>query len=181
MAVLANQTIVGTVGQIFELRTVKKTNDKVLDLSIAVTRRHNVDGEWVDGETYWVKVTMWGRLAENVYESWKTGDRVFVHGDIDVKPGFSGTNDDGSAKEIPPRPFLVAKFAGHENSYHVTKQERNKNGKATYSDRSKEEDSSNRYSETSSAPAKKAADPEPVDNSLDTFSIDDVDDGSLPF
>ena len=41
-------------------------------------RRRN--GEWVDGQTSWFSVTCWRGLADNVRDSIRKGDPVFVHG-----------------------------------------------------------------------------------------------------
>ncbi|MFF5230261.1 single-stranded DNA-binding protein [Dactylosporangium sp. NPDC000521] len=42
------------------------------------TRRRNTAGEWVNGPTMWVTVTVWEDLAERVAEHLRTGDTVIV-------------------------------------------------------------------------------------------------------
>lgn len=110
MAVLAQETIVGTVGSIHDKRNVGQDNTSVIDFSVGVTPRKRDGNQWVDGETYWVPCTAWGRLADNIEQSFRVGDRVFVHGRKDMKPGY--TTRDG--EERPARPFLTADFAGLE-------------------------------------------------------------------
>jgi single-strand DNA-binding protein len=41
-------------------------------------RRRN--GDWVDGQTSWFAVSAWRSLAENVRDSVRKGEAVFVHG-----------------------------------------------------------------------------------------------------
>lgn len=165
MAVLAHQTLVGTVGRIYELRTVGKDNREVVDFSVAVTPRKREGDEWVDGETYWMTVTAWNRLAKNVAESLRAGDRVIVYGRTDMKPGY--TNKDGV--DMPARPFIVADFVGLELS-----------NDAAHSDRQNRRDgggSSNASS--SSAPARTKSKPAPAE--VDDLEIDFDDDDDLAF
>ena len=77
MAILSTQVLVGNVGRVYDLRTVGSENRKVIDFTIAVTPRKKVGDEWTDGDTYWSTVTAWGRLAENIAESFNAGDRIF--------------------------------------------------------------------------------------------------------
>ena len=129
MAILANQTIVGTIGNVYELRTVGQDNRKVIDFSVAVTPRRQVNGEWTDGETYWVNVTAWNRLAENIAESFRKGDRVFIHGRTDMKASY--TNKEGV--EVPARPFVTADFAGLEVSFAAAHSTRQPSGRSSES------------------------------------------------
>ncbi len=41
-------------------------------------RRRN--GDWVDGQTSWFSVSCWRNLADNVRDSVRKGEAVFVHG-----------------------------------------------------------------------------------------------------
>lgn len=43
-------------------------------------RKKNEQGEWVDGDTTFINVTVWRNLAENVAESLQKGDTVTVIG-----------------------------------------------------------------------------------------------------
>jgi single-strand DNA-binding protein len=161
MAILATQTLVGSIGRKYELRTVGK-DQQVIDFSIAVTPRKKVDGEWTDGETYWLTVTAWGRLAKNIDESFNSGDRVFVFGRTEMKAGY--TNKEGV--EVPARSILIAEFAGHEVSYNPA-----------HSDRPAKGEGGGGNFERRSAPAAKAAPakaaPKPADDDLDFGGDDD--------
>jgi single-strand DNA-binding protein len=120
MAVLAQKILVGTIGRVYELRTIGTKSTSVIDFSVAVTPRKKDGDNWVDGETNWQNVTAWNRLAENVAASLKPGDRVIVWGREDMKPGY--TNKDGV--DVGPRPIVVADFVGLEISFAPAKSER---------------------------------------------------------
>lgn len=176
MAILATQTIIGNIGKVYEMRTVGKDNREVIDFSVAVTPRKQVDGEWTDGETYWVNITAWGRLAANIKDSFKQGDRVFIIGRTDMKPAYTHKT---SGDEIPARPYVVAEFAGLEISNDPAQSDRVPGGR-------RGNDSSSSRSEApakkrSAAPAKKA--PAKIeDDDLDfDFDDDDDDSGDTPF
>lgn len=180
MAILATQTIIGSIGRVYDLRTVGKDNLEVIDFTVAVTPRKKVDGEWTDGETYWSTITAWGKLAKNISESFKPGDRVFVIGRTEMKDGY--TNKDGA--EVAPRPIIVADFAGHEVSYNPAHSDRpakgergsyNGGGSNTRNERSSSSSSSASSSRTET---KKAA---PKDDDLDLFGDDGDDDDFTPF
>jgi single-strand DNA-binding protein len=62
-----------------------------LTMSVAWTTRR-VDpstGEWVDGNTSFVRVTCWRRLAENLATCLRKGEPVMLRGRLDVRP-FTG-------------------------------------------------------------------------------------------
>ena len=171
MAILATQILVGNVGRVYELRTVGKNNTPVIDFSMAITPRKKDGDEWVDGETYWVNVTAWNKLAENVEASFKSGDRVFVVGRTDMKEGYQ--NREG--ENVPPRPIVVADFAGLEVSYAPAESKRTRNGGNGGGGNS----SSNSSRTNRQAPAKKAA-PKEQDIFEDDFDLDE-DGDDAPF
>lgn len=173
MAILAQQIIVGNIGKVYDLRTVGKDNTPVVDFSVAVTPRKRDGDEWKDGETYWVTVTAWNKLAENVAASFNSGDRVIVYGRVEMKDGY--TNRDGEA--VPARPIMVADFAGLEVSYAPAESKRVRGGgNGGGSDRS---------SSRSSGPSQQRREapkpaPKPAEDDLfgddDDFSFGDGDD-----
>jgi len=163
MAILASQTLVGSIGRVYDLRTVGKDNQEVIDFTIAVTPRKKVDGEWTDGETYWLTITAWGKLAKNVSESFNSGDRVFVIGRTEMKAGY--TNKEGV--EVAARPILIAEFAGLELSYHPAHSDRPARGERS-------EGRPAAASRPAASAPKAAAKPAPKDDDLD-FGDDDDD------
>ena len=171
-SILATQTIVGTIGNVYELRTVGRDNRKVIDFSVAVTRKKKDGDDWKDGETYWLTITAWNTLAENVEKSFKKGDRVIVYGYTDMKPGY--TTEDGNKRD--PRPILVAEFAGHEVTFASSTQHRTPRPEGGYQGNNNGGGSNQ---QRSSAPAKKAApakkpavDNDMIFDDLEDFSFD---------
>lgn len=72
-------TITGRVGKDPVLRFTQ-AGKGVTSLSVAVTSRVKEGDQWVDGETTWYDVSVWGPRSEAVAESVKKGDLVVVSG-----------------------------------------------------------------------------------------------------
>lgn len=164
------QTIVGNVGNVYELRRVGKDNRAVIDFSVAVTpRSFNPDTkEWQDGETTWVNCTAWDRLAENIEKSFGKGKstRVIVKGRVKTKPEF--TKDDGTV--IPPRDFLNVEYAGPEIFFDPAlpvKGERSNGGSSNGSSNNSRSSAPAKKAEPKKAAPKKDADLDDLDFDLD--------------
>ena len=74
---------------------------------VAVNRRYQQNGEWVDAPTNFFNVTVWGQYGENVAASLSKGDRVLVKGRLDFrkyqnKDGVEVTTHDIIADEVAP-------------------------------------------------------------------------------
>lgn len=153
------ELVVGNIGNVYELRRVGSDNKAVIDFSVAVTPRvrNPKTNDWEDGTTSWVNCVAWGRLAENIEQSFNKGDRVILQGEMKDKPAY--TKDDGT--EVPSRPQLIVNFAGLELGFNSAKSERNSGGSSSVS--------------SSKAPAKKApAKKAPVKSeSFDDLNLDD--------
>lgn len=163
------QTVIGNIGNVYELRRVGKDNRAVIDFSVAVTPRVRDGEEWKDGETTWVNCTAWDRLAENIEASFrdgdnvKRGDRVIVIGKVRTKPEY--TKDDGTV--IPPRDYVSVDYIGIELSFapaHSNRENRNNGGGSS--------------APRSERPASKPAAKKPA-ASKNTESLDDLDDFDL--
>lgn len=73
---------VGNLAADPELRFTS-TGQAVAGLRVACTpRRRGADGQWTDGDTIWLKCTVWGPLAEHVAESLRRGDQVVLSGQL---------------------------------------------------------------------------------------------------
>lgn len=164
------QTIVGNVGNVYELRRVGKDSRAVIDFSVAVTPRsfNPETKEWQDGETTWVNCTAWDRLAENIEKSFGKGKttRVIVKGRVKTKPEF--TKDDGTV--IPPRDFLNVEYAGPEIFFDPAlpvKGERSNGGSSNGSSNNSRSSAPAKKAEPKKAAPKKDADLDDLDFDLD--------------
>lgn len=164
------QTVIGNVGNVYELRRVGKDNRAVIDFSVAVTPRVRNGDNWEDGETTWVNCTAWDRQAENIEASFKDsngdvkrGDRVIVIGRVRTKPEF--TKDDGSV--IPARDYVNVDYIGIELTF-----------APAHSDREARKSSSNGGN---SAPSRAASKPAPKKPAVKKTNddLDDLDDFDL--
>jgi single-strand DNA-binding protein len=74
-------TVVGRVISDVNQRTTQN-GDKVCSFRVAANERrfNRENNEWVDGDTLYVRVTCWRKLAENVSVSLFKGDHVLVTG-----------------------------------------------------------------------------------------------------
>jgi single-strand DNA-binding protein len=86
----AQLSVAGYVASEPELVTVGNSIPK-LTMKVAWTtrRREPSTGQWVDGNTSFVRVTCWRRLAENLATCLRKGDAVLLRGRLDVRP-FTG-------------------------------------------------------------------------------------------
>ena len=86
----AQLSVVGYVASEPEFSRVGNGIPK-LTMKVAWTtrRRESSSGEWVDGNTSFVRVTCWRRLAENLATCLRKGEPVLLRGRLEVRP-FTG-------------------------------------------------------------------------------------------
>ena len=86
----AQLSVVGYVASEPELSRVGNNIPK-LTMKVAWTTRRweSSSGEWVDGNTSFVRVTCWRRLAENLATCLRKGEPVLLRGRLEVRP-FTG-------------------------------------------------------------------------------------------
>ena len=86
----AQLSVVGYVASEPQFRRVGNGIPK-LTMKVAWTTRRidSATGEWVDGNTSFVRVTCWRRLAENLATCLRKGEPVMLRGRLDVRP-FTG-------------------------------------------------------------------------------------------
>lgn len=77
----ANLTITGNLTADPELR-VTNSGVSVAQFSVASTPRVKVNGEWQDGETVFLRVSVWRDLAEGAADELRKGDSVIVVGKL---------------------------------------------------------------------------------------------------
>jgi single-strand DNA-binding protein len=87
MAGEINTTLVGNLTGNPEMRFTP-SGAAVCNFTIACTPRHldRSTDKWVDGDTTFVRVTVWRQPAENVVESLQVGDRVVCTGRLNNRP-----------------------------------------------------------------------------------------------
>lgn len=78
-------------------------------------RRDRVTGEWMDGNTSYVSVYCWRRLATNVAVSLRTGDRVVIKGKLMVRTYEDKEGNRRSAVDVE------ATSIGHDMTFGVSK------------------------------------------------------------
>lgn len=81
---MSNEALISFTGNATADAEVRFTpgGDAVANVTIAVTPRDKVDGQWVDGPAAFYRVAAWKQLGENVAESVRKGDRVTVVGKL---------------------------------------------------------------------------------------------------
>ena len=62
--------------------TITQNGKNIVEFTVAVNERRQVDGRWEDGDTTWHRVKAFKQLGENIVESLTQGDMVIVHGTI---------------------------------------------------------------------------------------------------
>jgi single-strand DNA-binding protein len=97
-------TIVGNLTREPELRFTT-SGTATCGFGVAVNRRYQQNGEWVDAPTNFFNVTVWGQYGENAASSLGKGDRVVVKGRLDFrkytnKDGIEVTTHDVVADEV---------------------------------------------------------------------------------
>jgi single-strand DNA-binding protein len=95
---MAEVTVIGNGGNDAELKFIKgaKGEFAVANLSLAETPREYKNGEWVQGETIWWKVSATGELAESLADLPLKGVKLIVKGDLKQ---FEYTGRDGNVKQ----------------------------------------------------------------------------------
>ena len=74
-------TINGNLTADPEVRYVGANSDIAAgQFSVASTPREKKNGEWVDGETVFLRVNVWRELAEGAVDALRKGDNVIVTG-----------------------------------------------------------------------------------------------------
>jgi single-strand DNA-binding protein len=79
----------------------------VCNVRLVCNDRKKQGTEWVDGDPFWVRATVWERMAENAAETLRQGDQVVVGGrmftdEFERKDGTKGTTVRLHAFEIAP-------------------------------------------------------------------------------
>lgn len=100
MAVVNEATVIGNLTRDPELRFTQ-AGLAVCNASIAVNRRwlNKSTNEWEEKVSYF-DVTVWGQQGQNVADSLRKGDRVFVNGRLEQRSWETDSGDKRSKIEI---------------------------------------------------------------------------------
>jgi single-strand DNA-binding protein len=82
MASLNKVHLIGTLGRDPEI-TYTPRGSAVTEISIAINRKWNDNGEWRE-EVTWVNITLWGKTAEACATYARKGHQLFVEGRLAV-------------------------------------------------------------------------------------------------
>ena len=97
---MAGELSITVVGNLANDPELKNTNSGIayVNLNVASTPRtfDRGTGEWKDGETVWVRCTVWREVADNVARSLSKGTRVIVTGRL--KPATAYQSNTGEAR-----------------------------------------------------------------------------------
>ena len=84
-----NSTVITVVGTVVSDVTYKHGEDGKTNAFFRISsteRRYNTAlGEWEDGETLWLGVWCWRKLADSVKTTLSKGDPVIVHGKLRIR------------------------------------------------------------------------------------------------
>jgi single-strand DNA-binding protein len=77
------------------------TGRAVCNLRVAETPRIKNDaGEWVDGETSFYTLNVWGQMGENCSEAFQKGDRIIAHGNWRERFWITNEDEERSVTEM---------------------------------------------------------------------------------
>lgn len=103
---MAHTTLIGNLGKDPELKQSQDGSTTYCRLSVAWTERFkDRTGQWVDGPTTWISVTVFGRQAQNVAASLRTGMMIICSGDLKTELWSS---DQGEQAKVTMRADIVA-------------------------------------------------------------------------
>jgi single-strand DNA-binding protein len=115
---MLNEAQIGLTGYVATQPMTKTVKSGLTNVSMRVAwtprRQDRVTGEWVDGNTSYITVTCWRKLAANVAVCLRTGDPVIVIGKLSVR----SYEDKGGIRRISAD--VDASTIGHDLSRGVS-------------------------------------------------------------
>lgn len=92
-------TAIGNLGKNPEMRYTP-AGEAVTSFSIATTRKWTSNNGQSNKETTWLRISVWGKLAENCNQYLTKGNKVYIEGRLNVDPKSGGpkmfTRQDGT-------------------------------------------------------------------------------------
>ena len=108
---MAGETVITVIGNLTDDPELKFTPSgaAVANFTVASTPRtfDKQTNEWKDGDALFLRCAAWRQLAENVAESLQKGQRVIVHGALQIRnferqDGSKGTSVEINVDEVGP-------------------------------------------------------------------------------
>lgn len=90
----------GRLGSDPEVKIVGTDNLPVTSFSLAHTPRSKKNGEWIDGDTQWFQVSMFGKRAQAFGDAARKGDEVLVVGALKMNNYTDRTGQQKTGLEI---------------------------------------------------------------------------------
>lgn len=90
----AKVEVLGQIGNVSQMRyskTADNNNMEILNFSVAVSKREapkNKGEDWTEIGTHWFNCTAFGKIAKNIEESFKPGDRVFFTARMNIQKPY---------------------------------------------------------------------------------------------
>lgn len=99
---MANETLITIVGNLVETPELRYTPSgaAVANFTVASTPRIFREGEWVDGESLFMRCNIWRQAAEHMTASLKRGDRVIVTGRLQQRSYETREGEKRSTMEV---------------------------------------------------------------------------------
>lgn len=170
-SVLNHRTIVGSIVDVFEPRAVGKEEHTVVNFTVAHSLSYKDGDEWKNGPTEFIRCTVWRKLAENVAETFRKGDRVIVIGRQSIP---EGTWKDKDGNEHEHEPNLTADFVGLDLTYDpATSARKAKNLTTAMGGESEEGTSTKKKSKSAPSKGKKSSSTKSKKDEVDNFMDDD--------
>mgnify|MGYP006283617251 CR=1 FL=1 len=111
----------GNLGNDPELKFVKtgRGDTALTSFPLAYTPKEKKGDQWVEGETMWFRVVIWGDRGETLVDSLRKGDSVLVQGNFkqssfETKDGEKKTALEISATDVAIIPKATAKKKADE-------------------------------------------------------------------
>lgn len=97
----------GRLGHDPELR-FSPNGTAVVNLNVARTKRKQVNGQWVDDNTMWKRISAFGSLAENVAATLKKGNEIIVFGELVPNKYTNREGVEVETEELRARDIVVS-------------------------------------------------------------------------
>lgn len=96
----------GNLGAEPELK-VLPSGIAVCNFSVGCTPRIKKDDQWIDGETTWYRIALWGRDAESAIDSLHKGTLVDISGEVSNRKYVDKEGLEKTSLEVNARKYAI--------------------------------------------------------------------------